>query len=160
MRVMLLALAALLWGCAPDNAPPAPLPSASPAAAPTTTTIGPLVEDAWVRAVPPGARMTAGYLTVYNPGPDALVIVGAESPLFGSVEMHGTVTVDGMARMRQQETVTVPAGEAVAFEPGGLHLMLMQAVDEIPSSGTLEMALLLEGGERLEFLAPVGQPGD
>jgi hypothetical protein len=37
--------------------------------------------------------------------------------------------------------------------------MLMQAVDDIPSSGTLEMALLLEGGERLEFLAPVGQPG-
>jgi periplasmic copper chaperone A len=159
MRFMLLALAALLWGCAPDTAPPAPLPPASPAAAPTTATVGPLVTDAWVRAVPPKARMTAGYLTVYNPGPEALVIVGAESPLFGSVEMHGTVTVDGMARMRHQETVTVPAGEAVSFEPGGLHLMLMQAVDDIPSSGTLEMALLLEGGERLEFLAPVGQPG-
>jgi len=159
MRLMLLALAALLWGCAPDTAPPAPLPPAAPATAPTTATIGPLVEDAWVRAVPPSARMTAGYLTVYNPGPEALVIVGAESPLFGSVEMHGTVMVDGMARMRQQETVTVPAGESVAFEPGGLHLMLMQAVDGVPSSGTIEMALLLEGGERLEFLAPVGQPG-
>ena len=159
MRFMLLALAALLWGCAPDTAPPAPVPTASPATAPTTSTVGPLVTDAWVRAVPPGARMTAGYLKIYNPGPEALVIVGAESPLFGSVEMHGTVTVDGMARMRQQETVTVHAGEAVAFEPGGLHLMLMQAVGDIPSSGTIEMALLLEGGERLEFLAPVGQPG-
>lgn len=159
MRLMLIVLAALLWGCAPDTAPPASPPAAAPAAPPPVATTGPQVTDAWVRAVPPNARMTAGYLTVYNPGPDALVIVGAESPLFGSVEMHGTVTVDGMARMRQHETVTVPAGEAVSFEPGGLHLMLMQAVDGIPSSGTIEMALLLEGGERLEFLAPVGQPG-
>jgi copper(I)-binding protein len=156
---MLLALAALLWGCAPDTAPPAPVPPTSPATTPTTATVGPLVTGAWVRAVPPNARMTAGYLKIYNPGPEELVIVGAESPLFGSVEMHGTVTVDGMARMRQHDTITVPAGEAVSFEPGGLHLMLMQAVDDIPSSGTVEMTLLLEGGERLEFLAPVGQPG-
>jgi copper(I)-binding protein len=74
--------------------------------------------------------------------------------------MHGTDIVDGVARMREHETVTVPAGEAVSFEPGGLHLMLMQAVDGIPSSGTINMALLLEGGERLEFVAPVGQPGN
>lgn len=162
MRLMLLVLAALLWGCAPDTAPPAspaPPPAAPTAAAPAAATTGPQVTDAWVRAVPPKARMTAGYLTLYNPGPDALVIVGAESPLFGSVEMHGTDTVDGVTRMRHRETITVPAGEAVSFEPGGLHLMLMQAVDDIPSSGTIEMALLLEGGERVEFLAPVGQPG-
>jgi periplasmic copper chaperone A len=47
--------------------------------------------------------MTAGYLRIYNPGPEPLVIVGAESPLFGSIEMHGTEMVDGVARMRHQD---------------------------------------------------------
>lgn len=159
MRLTILALAALLWGCAPDSAPPASPPPAPSATAPQPATAGPAITDAWVRQVPPAARMTAGYLNVYNPGPDELVIVGVESPLFNSIELHGTFMVDGVARMRHQETVTVAPGETVRFEPGGLHLMLMQPVDGIPSSGAIEMSLVLDEGERLEFLAPVGQPG-
>jgi periplasmic copper chaperone A len=120
----------------------------------------PAVTDAWIRAVPPGAKMTAGYLTVHNPSAEPLVIVGVESPAFGSIEMHGTVVADGVARMRQQDTVTVAPGETVRFEPGGLHLMLMQPAGEIPSAGTIELSLRLDDGERLDFAAPVGQPGN
>jgi periplasmic copper chaperone A len=158
MRLTILALAALLWGCAPDPAPPASPPAPAETAAQPATD-GPAVTDAWVRQVPPAARMTAGYLNIHNPGPAELVIVGVESPLFGSIELHGTVMEDGVARMRHQETVAVAPGETVRFEPGGLHLMLMQPVDGIPSSGTIEMSLVLDNGERLEFIAPVGQPG-
>jgi periplasmic copper chaperone A len=46
----------------------------------------------------------------------------------------------------------------VSFEPGGLHLMLMQPVDGMPSSGPVEISLVLEDGARLEFLASVGPP--
>ncbi len=164
MRMLLLAFVALLWACAPDPAPPAARPAAAPdatAAAPAPASPAaaePIISDAWVRSVPPAARMTAGYLSVYNPGPGAIVIIGVESPLFGSIELHGTVTVDGVARMRHQETVEVPAGEVVRFEPGGLHLMLMQPVDAIPASGTIDLSLVLEDGRRLEFAAPIGQP--
>lgn len=155
MRILLPLFAALLFGCAPDPGDPAP-PAADVAPAASDA---PAIRDAWVRPVPPGARMTAGYLSLHNPGPEPLVVVGVESPLFGSIEMHGTVVEDGMARMRHQETVTVAPGETVRFEPGGLHLMLMQAAEEIPAGGTIELSLLLEGGERLDFAAPVGQPG-
>lgn len=119
----------------------------------------PVVSDAWVRRVPPAARMTAAYLRIRNPGPDPVVIIGADSPLFGAVEMHGTVTVDGMSRMRQHERLEVPAGETLSFEPGGLHLMLMQATHAIPSSGEIPFTLLLEDGRSLQFTASVGQPG-
>lgn len=165
MRLTLFLLAALLWGCAPEPIPPAappatpnaPAPEAAPA--PARDLAGPAVSDAWVRSVPPAARMTAGYLDVHNPGPEALVIVGVESPMFDSIEMHSTDVVDGVSRMRHQQTVQVPAGATVRFEPGGLHLMLMQPVNDIPSSGEIEMALVLESGERLPFVAPIGQPG-
>lgn len=166
MRLTLFLLATMLWGCAPEptppNAPPATPPEPAPqsAPAPTRDMTGPAaVSDAWVRSVPPAARMTAGYLSIHNPGPDALVIVGVESPMFAAIEMHSSDVVDGVSRMRQQQTVRVPAGETVRFEPGGLHLMLMQPADAIPSSGEIEMALVLESGERLPFVAPVGQPG-
>jgi periplasmic copper chaperone A len=86
--------------------------------------------------------------------------VGAESSVFGSIEMHGTIMEDGVARMRHQDTVTVGPGAVVSFEPGGLHLMLMQPLDGIPTSGEIAITLLLADGGRLEFSAPVGQPGD
>jgi periplasmic copper chaperone A len=163
MKLKLLVVAALLWGCAPEPEPTAPPlaaddPGAVPEAAAAATE--PMITDAWIRSVPPSARMTAGYLSLYNPGPDELVIVGVESALFGSIELHGTVMEDGVARMRHQDSVTVPAGEVVRFEPGGLHLMLMQPREEIPSSGSIEMSVVLENGERMEFLAQVGQPVD
>lgn len=155
---VLLAAVVLLAGCAPDATDQAPAPAAG---APQADAAGePVIEGAWIRSVPPTSRMTAGYLRIHNPGPEPLVIVGAESPLFGSVEVHGTTTVDGMSRMRQQESVTVAPGETASFEPGGLHLMLMQATDAIPSSGTVELSLVLADGGRIEFRAPVGQPAD
>lgn len=159
MRFTIAVFAALLWGCAPDPGEPAAPPPPPAAESAAAASDAPMITDAWVRPVPPGARMTAGYLRVRNPGPEVLVIVGAQSPQFGSIEMHGTVLEDGMARMRHQETITVAPGETVRFEPGGLHLMLMQPAAEIPSSGDIELSLLFENGERLEFAAPVGQPG-
>jgi periplasmic copper chaperone A len=116
MRLIVLATAALLWGCGPEAPPQAPPPAQTPppAQAPPPVGVpgeaGAVVSGAWVRAVPPTAQMTAGYLSVHNPGPEPLVIVGAESPLFGSVEMHGTEMTDGVARMRQQNAVTVAPG--------------------------------------------------
>lgn len=156
MRLITLALAAALLGCSPEAPPPAAPP---PAPAPVATPSAPTISDAWVRPVPPAARMTAGYLRVSNPGPGPLVIVGAESPLFGSIEMHGTDMDDGIARMRQHDTVTVEPGDTVSFEPGGLHLMLMQPINGIPASGEVDLVLLLADGERLGFSASVGQPG-
>lgn len=158
MRLTTLLLACLLWGCAPGGDSQAPAPA--PEAAPRPEAAGPLISGAWVRAMPPAARMTAGYLTLYNPGPGAIVVVGAESPQFGSIEMHGTELVDGVARMRQRHEITVAAGETVSFEPGGLHLMLMQPHNGAASSGEVELALMLEDGRRLTFSAAVGQAGN
>jgi periplasmic copper chaperone A len=162
MRPALLLCSALLWGCAPDSgqAPMPPTASPAPAVLPAPAVAGDIlvITGAWVRQVPPTAQMTAGYLRVHNPGAEPVVIVGVESPLFRSVELHGTVMVDGVARMRHQPEVEVPPGESVSFEPGGLHLMLMQAVNGVPSSGAIPLSLLLEDGGRLDFEAPIGQP--
>lgn len=165
MRNSLLAIAAaLLWACSPDPGPTQPAAPAAPGAAPDPAPAAPAatapagVSAAWVRPVPPTARMTAGYLELHNPGPEPLVVSGAESPLFGSVEVHGTVMEGGVARMRHQPAVTVAPGETVSFAPGGLHLMLMQANETIPSTGTIPLSLLLEDGRRMDFEAVVGQP--
>jgi copper(I)-binding protein len=113
------------------------------------------VRGAWIRAVPPSASMTAGYLTIENGGPGDAALLGAESGHFGMIQMHATVVVDGVARMRHQERVVVPEGGRVKFEPGGLHLMLMQPTDAIPASGTLPITLRFDGDRVLAVDAEV-----
>lgn len=89
--------------------------------------------DVIIKAPPPGVKMLAGYLTLHNNTSDAITITGVSSPQFGSVEMHETITSDGISRMVALGEVTIPAGESVSFEPGGRHLMLMRPADELAS---------------------------
>ena len=82
-------------------------------------------DAAWVRAAPPGHGMTAGFGTLTNHGPDAIELVGFGSPTWADVSLHRTELVDGVSRMREVESLTVPADGSVELAPGGYHLMLM-----------------------------------
>ena len=77
-----------------------------------------------VRASLGNAPTAAAYLTVRNAGgaPDRLV--GAECDCAAMVMAHNTIVDDGVARMAHEPAVTIPAGGVVAFQPGGLHLMM------------------------------------
>ncbi|QIB66000.1 copper chaperone PCu(A)C [Kineobactrum salinum] len=119
------------------------LMAAAVAAEPSVT-----LHDAWVRALPPTQSNTAAYLTVHNSGTEPVVIDGARTALAGRVELHDSVTRDGMARMEQREAITVAAGEKLHFAPGGLHLMLLE-LEHMPAAGEeLEICLRVAG----EFL--------
>ena len=85
-----------------------------------------LIEDAWVRQPPPGAMATGGFMTLKNPGREPVDVVAARSDIAAWVEIHRTVEQDGVARMVEQEKLTIPPGRELKLEPGGYHLMMMQ----------------------------------
>lgn len=118
---------------------------------------GPTVSDAWVRAAPPGAGMTAGYLTVHNPTDQEIQVIAVESDDFGAVELHTTVTEDGVAKMRREESVSVTPGGALSFEPGGRHLMLFNPVRALAEGDTVDLIIVLSDGTRLVTQAPVAR---
>jgi len=120
----------------------------------------PYVTDPWIRETPEGMTMTAGYLLIHNDLSRDVVIVGASSPDFGQVEFHNTVTQNNVSRMRQERQVRVPAGGSVAFEPGGRHLMLMQAARDLKEGDEVTVELLLADGGQLHFTAPVRKQGN
>jgi copper(I)-binding protein len=51
-------------------------------------------------------------------------IVSVSSPEADRVEIHASVTQGGNVSMKQLETVELPAGKAVRFAAGGMHLMV------------------------------------
>ena len=113
------------------------------------------VHEAWIPQAPPVAMMHAGYLRVKNNTTAPVVIVAAQSADYGAVEIHKTVTEGGMARMIEQNEITVPAGQAVNFQRGGLHLMLMQPKRKLKLDDKVEVKLMTKDNKVITFTATV-----
>ena len=117
------------WARAPAASAPQPTRVPPPAAAARPAAVLPAatvaVSDAWVRWLPAGLPM-GGYMSLRNTGTRPLRLTGARSASFGSVMLHRSEIIGGMARMVHVGSVTVPPGGSVRFAPGGYHLMLMQ----------------------------------
>jgi copper(I)-binding protein len=112
-------------------------------------------EEAWIRAAPPGAMMTAGFGRLINQTEASLEITAYTSPDYSDVSLHRTTMEDGVSRMREVPELSIPPGGEVELAPGGYHLMLMAPTQ---ASGTHERVVLhIEeaGGRRYSFEIPV-----
>lgn len=115
----------------------------------------PVISNAWVRAMPPTQSMTAGYLALDNTGDSAITITGATSDASPRVEIHTTVTRDGMQRMQPVDAIEVKAGGRVELAPGGYHLMLREMPSMPVEGDSIELCLELASGNPVCTVAVV-----
>ena len=126
-------------------------------------TLGDLVIDHPVaRATPANAPVSAGYMTIRNTGTEADRLIGASVDFAGTTEIHEMIMQDDVMQMREIEGgIEIPAGGAVALEPGGLHVMFMQLGerleegDEHTATLTFEKAGTIEVTLQVESLATI-----
>jgi len=83
------------------------------------------VHDAWVREAPPKTNVTAAYLTLYNHSLRVYTLARLSSPDFKRVEMHRTEQHDNMTKMLPVPQVILNSKDHIVFQPGGMHLMLI-----------------------------------
>ncbi len=115
----------------------------------------PVIEQPWVRAAPPGAASLAGYLVLRNPCGAPVEVVDVESKDFGMPMIHRTVEEGGMSRMRPAGKLVLAPGDALRFEPGGLHLMLMRPLRPLAEGDVAGVRLVLADGRRVYADFPV-----
>jgi copper(I)-binding protein len=105
------------------------------------------LSDAWVRAMPPGQRMTAGYLSISNPGELPVTLQSVSSDA-GMASLHETRVEEGRSSMRAVHSLTIAPGETVELAPGGMHIMFM-GLESVPAQGeTLGVCLQTSVGEQ------------
>jgi copper(I)-binding protein len=80
---------------------------------------------------PPGTSVTAAYLTLSNDSDQPIAIEKVTSPQFARVSIHETVIQDDVARMVSLAPLIVERHSSVRLEPGGKHLMMSDAPQEI-----------------------------
>lgn len=105
-------------------------------------------EEARIRLLP-GDLPAAGYFTLRNTGDTDVILMGAQSPAFGNVEMHHSVDRDGVASMQPVEQVELAAGGQITFSPQGYHLMFMQRARPLAIGEDVKVIFLFEDERRL-----------
>lgn len=102
------------------------------------------VTDAWSRTTPPGVTMGVIYLNINNDTAKSDRLLKLKASVASSAEVHRTEIVEGVARMRNVAVLHVAAGERLAFEPGGLHVMLMGLKKPLVEGQKFDLELLFE----------------
>lgn len=100
-----------------------------------------LIDEGYVRGLPPGQSVTAAFMTLRNNGEQDVVLTGASSPVADTVEFHQHSHEDGMMRMRPVAELRIPAGGEVQLAPGHLHLMLIGLQHALQEGDTVPIAL-------------------
>ena len=109
----------------------------------------PQVKDGWIRLLPGGMPMQAGFGRIDNRCPMPATIVSASSPAYGSVELHESKVVEGISRMRAVPELRIAPDGAVVLQPGGLHLMLMQPKAKLKPGSRVAIEFNLKDGRTL-----------
>lgn len=83
------------------------------------------VTDGRVRASIPGQQGTVAYMQISNAGEADCRLIAVDSDVAGRVEIHEHLHSQGQMRMREIKSLVIPAESTRTFQPGGLHLMLL-----------------------------------
>jgi len=117
------------------------------------------IHDPWVREAPPTARVLAAYLQLNNHGDQTHTLVSVESPAFKRIELHRSEEKDGMAAMARVTKIMIPAHGKVNFEPGSLHIMLIDPVAPLKAGNKVDLTLHFADGSSLAVTADVRRGG-
>lgn len=117
------------------------------------------VERAWVRAMPPGARVGGGYLTIHNRSAVGDRLVGASSPAAERVELHEHLREGQVIRMRAVSGFDVPANGRFELKPGGAHLMFVSVRRPFAEGARIPVKLTFEKAGEVAVEFHVGRLG-
>ena len=129
------------------------------------------IADVWARASADGQTTGAAYLTITGgDDDDRLVAASAPTAIAATTQLHEIVAAEdpeggddmaegdmggddmgmgGAMTMREIDGLDVPAGEEVALEPGGYHVMLLDLAEPLEAGDTFELTLTFEqAGEK------------
>ena len=105
-----------------------------------------IAKDAHIRAMPPGQKVTAMFLTLDNPSATTHSLIKGESNVSDSVELHEHKHENGMMKMGQVSSITIPEKGSVALASGGYHVMMIGLKKDLKVGEKVAVKLIFEDG--------------
>lgn len=107
--------------------------------------VGPIeIGHAWARATPPMAPAGGGFLELKNTGATADALIAAKADVSERTELHTHIKDGDVMKMRQVERIDIPAGGAVALQPGSFHVMFIGLKKPLAAGESFPVTLTFE----------------
>jgi copper(I)-binding protein len=116
------------------------------------------IDDPWAR---PGFKgdNSAVYLVINNSTEQGDGLIGASSDVANMTEIHlSKMDAEGTMTMERQDLIGIPASETVTLEPGGLHVMLMNLVNDLNVGDKFDLTLAFQRAGDIVVEVEVKQP--
>jgi copper(I)-binding protein len=104
------------------------------------------VLDPWVRATVPQQKAAGAFMRVQSA--TAQRLVGVSSPVAGRAELHEMAMENNTMRMRQVDSIDLPAGKPVNLASGGYHVMFFDLKRQLKEGETVPVTLVLQDGAK------------
>jgi copper(I)-binding protein len=109
------------------------------------------IDHPWSRAVPKGATVAAGYLTVTNTGTEPDRLVGGSTPVAGKFEIHEMSMDKGVMRMRPVPAgIEIKPGETIELKPQSFHIMMTGLKQPVEKGKPFKGSLVFEKAGTVE----------
>jgi len=114
------------------------------------------VQAAWTRATTPENRTAAVYFTISNIGKAQIDLIGVRTDRASIETLHQTtIDLNGIARMSAKPEQRIKPGSTISFEPGGLHVMLIDVEKPLIEGEILPLRLEFYDGDDLTVDVPI-----
>ncbi len=127
-----------------------------------TACVGMHVVGGWARPAGPGMPNSAAYGLLVNLTDADDTLLSASTSAASAVELHDMMISSGdVMQMNPIEGgVVIPADDAVLFEPGGKHMMLVGLTQELASGTTIDLTLSFAQSGELRVSLPIQDQTD
>ena len=104
------------------------------------------IENAWVQLAPPAATVNSAYMQISNPQLRPQTIVGLSADCCVMAMLHNTRRSGDKVSMDHLEYLTIPAQGSVQLAPGGMHIMLAEAHQELTLESKVKITFSFNDG--------------
>ena len=115
------------------------------------------VQSAWARATVQGQKATGAFMTLT--AKTATTLMGVSTSVAGVAEVHEMKMDNNVMQMRAlPDGLALPAGKAVALQPGGYHVMLMDLKLPLQKDTTIPLTLRFKDAKGMESSLDIKLP--
>lgn len=109
------------------------------------------ISGAMVKKPMPGRKMSAAFMDLKNTTDKDIKLVSASATWAGKIELHTHIhdKKTGTMKMREVESILIPAGKTTQLKSGGLHLMLFRLNLPLPKNPKIKLCYEKSGCETI-----------
>ena len=112
----------------------------------------------YARPTVAGQSLGGGFLSITNKGP-ADRLLSARAAVSKRVELHSMAMEGDVMRMRQVDSIELPAGKTVELKPGALHMMFIGLAAPLKAGDAVPVTLKFEKAGEVTVMVNVQAPG-